>query len=175
MEDAWFGRATAASSAWNCTLAGDHPCGVHSPFQASLRQCLRQERRGGPPAGSSPSNRSTVEGRTRDEQPDKGETQADCICRFRQQHSVPAQLQDKARGRRLALGAIQDGSLLLLDHRILEIERSSGTKAISSTPPDCHLAAAGCAKTGKIDGEALDRALLAYNGASSACARWSGY
>ncbi|UVK48816.1 IS66 family transposase (plasmid) [Mesorhizobium sp. AR07] len=78
-------------TAWR-TLAGATHVGCMAHSRRRFVDALKARKKGGGPPEQALKffeQLYRVEGQARNEKPDKGETQADCIRRFRQQHSVP--------------------------------------------------------------------------------------
>ncbi|UVK50138.1 IS66 family transposase (plasmid) [Mesorhizobium sp. AR02] len=78
-------------TAWR-TLAGATHVGCMAHSRRRFVDALKARKKGGGPPEQALKffeQLYRVEGQVRNEKPDKGETQADCIRRFRQQHSVP--------------------------------------------------------------------------------------
>lgn len=78
-------------SAWRTLKRATHlGCMAHS--RRRFVEALKARKKGGGPPGQALrffDQLYRVERQARDEKPEKGETQADCIRRFRQQHSIP--------------------------------------------------------------------------------------
>lgn len=78
-------------SAWR-TLAGATHLGCMAHSRRRFVDALKARKKGGGPPEQALKffeQLYRIESQARNEKPDKGETQADCIRRFRQQHSVP--------------------------------------------------------------------------------------